>query len=68
MCPKKREKNYLLAPMPNKKTIKAAKKPRNPVARSPLLKKGGAHQKSEQALRKAANDALRRQLKKRTSE
>lgn len=39
-------------------------KPRNPVARSPLLKKGGAHQKSEQALRKAANDALKKQLKK----
>jgi hypothetical protein len=35
-------------------------KPRNPVARSPLLRKGGAHQKSEQALRKQANDALRK--------
>ena len=54
--------------MAPKKTIKAIKKPRNPVARSPLLKKGGAHQKSEQALRKAANDALKRQLKKRNGD
>ena len=30
-------------------------KPRNPVARSPLLGKGGAHGKSRAALRRKAN-------------
>ena len=30
-------------------------KPRNPVARSPLLAKGGAHGKSRGALRRRAN-------------
>jgi hypothetical protein len=34
-------------------------KPRNPVARSPLLRKGGVHQKSRGALRREANVALR---------
>ena len=46
--------------------IKIAKstKPRNPVARSPLLRKGGAHQKSEQALRKRAKDELAQALRR----
>ncbi|HSC24402.1 MAG TPA: hypothetical protein VLG08_11860 [Casimicrobiaceae bacterium] len=35
-------------------------KPRNPVARSPLLHKGGAHGKTKGALRREANVALRR--------
>lgn len=35
-------------------------KVRNPVARSPLLGKGGAHGKSKRALRHAANLAARR--------
>jgi hypothetical protein len=34
--------------------------PRNPVARSPLLAKGGAHGKSAGALRREANMALTR--------
>jgi hypothetical protein len=33
-------------------------RPRNPVARSPLLKKGGPHGKSKRALRRQANVAL----------
>jgi hypothetical protein len=33
----------------------AAPKPRNPVARSPLLAKGGAHLKSTGARRREAN-------------
>jgi hypothetical protein len=35
-------------------------KPRNPVARSPLLAKGGAHGKSNAAKRRQANLELRR--------
>ena len=35
-------------------------KPRSPVARSPLLHKGGAHGKSAAALRREANMALAR--------
>ena len=31
-------------------------KPRNPVARSPLMRKGGAHGKSKGALRRLARD------------
>jgi hypothetical protein len=34
--------------------------PRNPVARSPLLAKGGVHGKSGRALRREANMALAR--------
>jgi hypothetical protein len=34
-------------------------KPRNPVARSPLLGKGGAHGKSTRAKRRQANVELR---------
>ncbi len=36
---------------------------RNPVARSPLLGKGGAHGKSTAAKRRAANMALAKQLR-----
>jgi hypothetical protein len=36
----------------------AVPKPRNPVARSPLLRKGGAHGKSRGALRRQANVEL----------
>jgi hypothetical protein len=36
---------------------------RNPVARSPLLGKGGAHGKSTAAKRRAANVALVKQLR-----
>ncbi|MEO9135957.1 MAG: hypothetical protein ABI316_05070 [Casimicrobiaceae bacterium] len=35
-------------------------KPRNPVARSPLLRKGGPHGKSRSAERREANVALRK--------
>ena len=38
----------------------AVPKPRNPVARSPLLRKGGAHGKSRGALRREANMELQR--------
>ena len=36
-------------------------KPRNPVARSPLLAKGGAHGKTTRAKRRLAKIALQRQ-------
>lgn len=35
-------------------------KPRNPVARSPLLRKGGAHGKSIRARRRRANVELQK--------
>lgn len=38
-------------------------KTRNPVARSPLLGKGGAHGKSAAAKRRAANVALAKQAR-----
>ena len=38
--------------------LHAPPKPRNPVARSPLLKKGGAHGKTTRALRRQANMVL----------
>jgi hypothetical protein len=38
----------------------ALPKPRNPVARSPLLGKGGAHGKSRGALRRQANVELQK--------
>ena len=38
--------------------LHAPPKPRNPVARSPLLKKGGPHGKSARALRRQAKVAL----------
>ena len=37
-------------------------KPRNPVALSPLLKKGGAHGKTTRARRRAARVELKRQM------
>jgi hypothetical protein len=37
--------------------------PRNPVARSPLLAKGGVHGATERAKRRGAKVALRRQLR-----
>jgi hypothetical protein len=36
-------------------TLPAAPKPRNPIARSPLLGKGGPHGKTNAALRRQAN-------------
>ena len=36
--------------------------PRNPVARSPLMKKGGVHEKSKTAKRRENNQALKSQL------
>jgi hypothetical protein len=36
---------------------------RNPVARSPLLSKGGAHGKTTRAKRRAANVALVKQVR-----
>jgi hypothetical protein len=41
----------------------ALPKTRNPVARSPLLGKGGAHGKSTAAKRRAANVALAKQAR-----
>jgi hypothetical protein len=38
--------------------LHAPTKPRNPVARSPLLKKGGPHGKSARALRRQAKMML----------
>lgn len=43
-----------------------ATKPRNPVARSPLLRKGGAHGKSRSGERMKTRNALRRELEQRT--
>ena len=40
--------------------LHAPPKPRNPVARSPLMKKGGAHEKSAGALRRRARVELLR--------
>lgn len=41
-------------------THKSAKlKPRNPVARSPLLKKGGAHEQSKTAQRRSSKEAVK---------
>ena len=36
--------------------------PRNPVARSPLLRKGGVHEKSKTAKRRQTSQALKVQL------
>jgi hypothetical protein len=38
-------------------------KPRNPVARSPLMKKGGPHEKSASAKRQRAKAELVRELR-----
>ena len=40
------------------KTTKPSARPRNYLARHPLMKKGGVHQKSEKAQRKAAKQSL----------
>jgi hypothetical protein len=40
-----------------------APKPRNPVARSPLLAKGGAHGKTTRAKRREANMELRKLIR-----
>jgi hypothetical protein len=40
--------------------LHAPPKPRNPVARSPLMRKGGAHGKTRAAERREANVALRK--------
>jgi len=37
-------------------------KPRNPVARSPLMKKGGVHEKSRSAERQREKDAVQSEL------
>lgn len=37
-------------------------KPRNPVARSPLMKKGGVHEKSRTAKRQREKDAVQSEL------
>jgi hypothetical protein len=42
-------------------TQPATPKPRNPVARSPLLGKGGPHGKTNAALRRQANIELAKQ-------
>lgn len=45
-----------------KTTVKAkAQRARNFLARHPLLNKGGVHEKTEKAKRKAAKQALRRE-------
>jgi len=46
--------------MKRAKRIHAVPKPRNSVARSPLLSKGGPHGKSRGALRREANIELAR--------
>ncbi|MGR8948303.1 MAG: hypothetical protein ACU84Q_09670 [Gammaproteobacteria bacterium] len=43
------------------KTKKLSSRPRNLVARHPLMAKGGVHRKSEKALRKAAKQELKRE-------
>ena len=47
----KRAKHHLLTP------------PRNPVARSPLLRKGGVHDKTHAAKRRQARTLLARSLR-----
>ncbi len=46
-----------------KPTLAVPKQPRNPVALNPLLKKGGAHQKSGKAIRAREKQALRTQVR-----
>jgi hypothetical protein len=46
----------------------APPKARNPVARSPLLGKGGAHGKTAAAKRRAANIALQKQMREQDAE
>ena len=49
-----------LGQLPMKRAKLHALKPRNPVATSPLLRKGGAHGKSTAAMRRQAKVALAR--------
>ena len=46
-----------------KHNLRQVPKPRNPVATSPLLAKGGAHEKSGGARRRQAKMALARSLR-----
>jgi len=46
----------------NKSSILPNIKPRNPVMRSPLLRRGGVHQTSKTSLRQGARQALEAQL------
>jgi hypothetical protein len=39
-----------------------AKKPRNPAARSPLLRKGGVHEKSKSSERMKSKNSLRKEV------
>lgn len=45
--------------MKRAKKLRAPAQARNPVARALVTRRGGAHQKSNRAQRKAQNDALR---------
>lgn len=45
--------------MPNKTGVRV---PRNPVARSPLMRKGGVHEKSKTAKRQSSRQLLNTQL------
>ena len=50
------------------KKAKQKLKPRNPIARSPLLSKGGAHRKSRGALRLQEKHELKKALKDQLTE
>lgn len=50
------------------KKAKQKLKPRNPVARSPLLRKSGAHRKSRGALRLQEKHQLKKVLKEQLKE
>lgn len=49
----------ILPAMKRAKKMRAPAQARNPVARALVTRRGGAHQKSNRAQRKAQNDALR---------
>ena len=42
---------------------KTSIKPRNPAARSPLMKKGGAHEKTKTSKRRSAKESVKGDLK-----
>jgi hypothetical protein len=46
--------------------LNMAKKPRNPAARSPLLRKGGAHRKSKSSERMKSKNTLRKEVDQNT--
>lgn len=48
--------------MKRAKKLHPPRAPRNPVARSPLMRKGGVHEKSVGAKRRHAKMALRKEL------